>query len=311
MSWGARQWLRLTKESTYGTFNGSPGTGEQIWMRLTGDNPFTVMPKPQPYEIMSCDALGEPIQEDNQIFFTDGNLTCPAYPSQMAFLLNQLTGIAGSGTPAVYSLPSFTADYFDGARTRRYLGCHMQAGTLAVPATGGPATWNLAIIAWKPDTTNPTLAEPATSVFPTDLPLRLQDSAGAFKLAPADSVRTKYNSFTATWTNTIAREQDETAYPTLLYAGRRNTFQGVFHYLSGETDRAIFEGRTTTTYNQVTFTRAGHHTILLDWKGKGKMKNFQPNFRMQGRSYVTLDMAAFFDPSSGVNSSFSYTVTAP
>lgn len=311
MSWGARQWLRLTKESTYGTFNASPSAGEQIYIRLTGDNPFTVMPKPQPFEIVSCDAIGETVQEDNQIYFTDGNLTTPAYPSQMAFFLSQLTGAAGSGTPAVYALPSFTADYYDGARTRRYLGCHFQTGMLAVPASGGPATWSLAIISWKPDSSNPTFTEPALSSFPSDLPLRLQDTVSALKLATSDATRTKYNAFSATWTNNIAREPDETAYPSLLYAGRRCAFQGVFHYLTSETDRALYEARTTTTYNQITFTRTGQHTVLLNWNGKGKVTGFSPNYRMAGRNYVTLDMVALYDGAATPNASFAYTVTAP
>ena len=38
MGWGARQWLRLTKETTYGSYDSG---GTTVWIRLTGDNAFT------------------------------------------------------------------------------------------------------------------------------------------------------------------------------------------------------------------------------------------------------------------------------
>lgn len=303
-----RQWLRLTKEATLGTFDASAAAENIVWPRLTADNAFSMIPQIEAYTINSFDARAEPVQFDSGRKMLSGQLTTPFYGSQAAFFLSAATTLVGTGSPATYSLSSFTADFYDGVRTRRYLGCQIANATLNCP-TSGPATWQFQIVGQKVDGSNPTLAEPAGTVWPTQVPYKIQDTSTKLKLGTADVARAKYTNLTCVFANTLVGELTEESFPTYVYGGRKISVSGGFFYLSGETDRAAYEALTTYTTNELTFSRTDFHTVLLDWKGQGRITNYGNEWKMSGQSKFNLEMTSFFDHAAG--SSFSYTVTAP
>ena len=304
-----RQWLELVKEATYATYDGSAIAADKTWVRLASDGAFSMIPQVEAYTIKSYDARAEAIQYGTNRTLLAGTLTTPFYGSQADLFLRLATGLVGTGSPPNYDLPSFTINHYDGVRTRRYLGCKIASATLNIP-TSGPATWSFSVVAHKPDATNPTLAEPAGTVFPaaTDLPFTLQDTAGGFKVG-SNTPRTKYNSITCTFTNVLSGEQTESPYLTHVYGGRDITFGSTFWYESGETDRAAYESATALTIVDLTVARSGGYSVLFDWKGQGRITGYSNNLPMGQKGKASLTVMSMFDPTP--SASFSFTVTPP
>lgn len=298
--WGARQWLRITKEATWGTYDASATEGNIHWIRAAQDNFFTMQPAPVPYDIMSADALNEIIQTDSEQILVTGTLITPLYASQAQSLTDWATKLRSTGTPATYSLDSFTVDHFDGIRTRRYLGTRVTTWNIAGSNSAPVILLSLGLQAWKPDTSNPTLAEPAESVFPTTLPFTFQKTAGTLKIGSA-TARTNYQSLTLQGQNTLDGQFCEDQYVAgLEYCGRRMSVQARAMYKSGEVDRLAFESQSAQANCEVTFTR-GSSTLKFDFAAKCRIIGHEVDAPMSAVKYVNLDIKSVRDASAGTS----------
>lgn len=305
--WGARGWLRATKEATWGTFDGSATVIH--WIRLAGDSAFAMFPTPAPYIINSADSLNEPIQTEAQQIRVSGGLVTPLYHSQAADLLAWGMSPIATGTPATYSLASYTLDHFDGVRTRRYLGCRVASIGIAAPASG-PAMLTFSLVGWKPDSSDPTLAEPGIADFPTTTPYILQSTKGGVKLG-ADAVRTGYRSLSLTIANILDSPFCEDVYVSdILYCGRTITLDTQLAYVSGtaSTDRAAYEGQTANAKAEALFTQ-GSNSIKFDMHTKARITNYASESPLGAAKFTSMTLTGFMDAAQTPDKSFTLTVT--
>lgn len=268
--WGSRQWVRLTKEATRGEFDTGASAGNIAWMRLDSDNAFDMDMAPQQYMIRSADALNMPVQSDFQHYKTTGSLNTLMYPSQANFLLDWAITLASAGTPATYTPKTVTAHWFDGVRVREFLGVHVM--TFGLTSTAGqPVRLALGLEAWKESLSHSVaLAEPASTVFPTDLPFNHGATSGGLKIG-SNTARTQYESFGLNIANLNAVSFNEATYPDIDFGGRDATFTAGLRFASGEIDRAAFQTHATLTQADITFARTGAHTVKLDLRTRGKL----------------------------------------
>ena len=306
LTWGSRGWLRATKEATWGTFDGSATVIH--WIRLAGDSAFGMYPTPVPYLINSADSLNEPIQTDAQQIRVGGALVTPLYHSQATDLLAWGLTLQSSGTPAVYSLNSYTLDHYDGVRTRRYLGVRVASLGIMAP-TNGPGMLNFSLIGWKPDSSNPTLAEPAITDFPTALPYTLQGTLGSLKIGN-NTARTKYKSIDFSMANILDAPFCEDVYVSdILYCGRNVSLKAQLAYNStmGSTDRTAFEGQTAQTHALVVFTQGGN-TITLDLHTKARLTEFALDSPLGAAKFVNMSLSGMMDSAQTPDKSFTFTI---
>lgn len=305
--WGARSWLRATKEATWGTFDGSATVIH--WIRLAGDSAFAMAPAPVPYIINSADSLNEPIQTEAQQIRVAGGLVTPLYHSQAADLLAWGMTPVGSGSPATYSLPSYTLDHYDGVRTRRYLGVRVASIAISAPANG-PAMLTFSLVGWKPDASNPTLTEPGIADFPTTTPYILQSTVGGVKLGP-DAVRTRYRSLTFTVANILESPFCEDVYVSdILYCGRIITLDTQLAYVSAtaSTDRAAYEGQTVNAKAEMRFTQ-GDNNVLIDMHTKTRITNYTAESPLGAGKFASMTLTGFMDAAQTPDKSLTVTVT--
>lgn len=307
--WGSRQYLRATLEDEPGTRKTTPGTGEQIWIPITGDNGFSMVKAPSMYEIFSAHSLNESITVDSQLLNTTGSLTVPFYPSQAAFMLAQVADIVSTGTPPVYRKKTMTLDYFNGVNTESYLGVHVQKATLTAKANAGAASWSLNLVAWKPEDSPTALASPAPTVFPTDKPFRLTHTKGLLKVGSTTAL-VQYNSITMNWENTLAVEACEDENPDIAYGGRKVSFSFDQKFKS-TTQQLAYEGVTTSATNEVTFTRADVGSVKFDFNSKVHFSAFSRSHPLGGSAMQTITGMARFDASNSPAGSFEYVITGP
>ena len=295
MGWGARQWLRLTPEVTFGEYNSG---GTAVWVRLDTDNAFTPIITPGRGPIRDAAGGNRPVQMVSSTYSIAGNLSTLLYPTQASALLGWATTISGN------DLGSYTADYYDGQRVRRFLGGKVDSLKLSCSATGGEgvlrAEFGLSFQTYAGS--DPSLAEPAFSVFPTTIPYVLKQSSTGFTVG--GSVRTKYNKFEAMFKNRLQKTYDELAYPSnITYCGRDTSFSTSFQY-TATTDQGNYESQTALTCAMI-FTHPTN-TLTLDFKASGYMSTRTRSMPLGDVSREDYTIESFFD--SSATTDFSFTV---
>lgn len=304
-TWGANQWCRVTPETTYNTYNTS-GTGA-FWIRLSGADSLKLQPRPNSYQIMSADALGETIQSDFGTVSIAGSIKTPAYPSQFANLLPLVADLVAVGSPATtYVKKSFTLDWFDGLRARRYKGCYLTECGLSAAADKGGFSWALGVVAREVEALTG-FTRPAANLFPAELPFKLQDSAGAFRIN--NTVRVGYQSFGLKIGNKIAANFFESRWADLDYVGRETEFTAKVKYKANEADQAAYEGHTVQALNQIVLARTGVQTVTLGFGANCVFSNFDLSHALDNLVFADLTAMARYD--STVGGSFSWSVQNP
>jgi hypothetical protein len=295
MAWGAQQWVRITKEATYGTFDASALTADINWYRLTGNNPFTMRVTPQRQTIRSADGGNRRRQVVATRKVVAGNLSTQFYPSQAAKLL------AAGMTLTSNDLSSYTIDYWDTVQEQRFLGCKVQSLAATGTATGDhiPMT-----IGWLGQSkgTPVTLTQPADTVFPTDLPYLHFESKGLLSIG---GTITKYSSLGFDLKNHLDGTWDEDQYITsCLYCGRDLDLTVKLQYISS-TLRAALEAQTALTITSA-WARSGGVTSTLDLKTKSYVATVSDDLALDKAGYQTIKIEAFYDAAAGTD--FAFTV---
>src|SRR3954447_589708 len=130
LMWGSQSWCRLTKEAAYGVYDDSAAPADIIWVRLASNNACTIRTAPQRQVIRSADGGNRRRQVCGKRKAVGGGINTLFYPSQAAFWLG--AGLTLAGTPN--DLSSYTCDFHDTVRGRRFLG-----GKIATLAASGTA----------------------------------------------------------------------------------------------------------------------------------------------------------------------------
>ncbi len=120
----ARQFLRFTPETTYGTYNSS---GTATFVQIDQNNPFTMRPVPVRWSIRSAGGFNRRVQTGSSKTSLQGNLNSLCYGSQMAAFSSWIFASSSNVLPSatidhviVMDDPSSTKVY------RRYLGVMVQ-----------------------------------------------------------------------------------------------------------------------------------------------------------------------------------------
>jgi hypothetical protein len=296
MGWGSRQWLRVTPEVTFGTYN-TPGTGA-FWIRLSDDSAFTMEPTPKRWVVRSADGGNRPVLSGANRSSLEGDLKTLLYPVQAAQLLTMATTLTS------FDLASYTLDHFDTVRTRRYLG--IKAASLAIAAAAetqeGLATVALKLVGQKEDSADPTLAEPAITVFPAGNPYTLQELSGALTIGA--SARTAFKSMTWSLTNKLEASFESGRYVNnVTYCGRDVTLDADMQYASA-TDRTSWETQAAQAVTAV-FTKASPAKVLtLNMYAANRINSLGRATPLGGVSRQTIQLMGQVD---GTNGDFAFT----
>jgi hypothetical protein len=295
MAQGMRQWGRITPETTFGTYNVS---GTANWVRLTGDNASTIEPTPQRFRIKSADGGNKVVMSGANRVKVEGNISTYLYPSQAGSFLALATTLTS------FDLGSFTYDHFDSVRLRRYLGCKVAKATITCAAESdeGNAKISLDIVAQKQDSVDPTLAEPAVTVFPTGLPYTIQELSGALTIGA--SARTAFKSLAIAFNNTLAANFESGVYVNnVTHCGREILIDADLQYASA-TDRAAWEAQTAQTLTAV-FTKVSPAKILtLTFNAANRINSLSRTLPLGDVSRQGIQLQSQVD---GTNGDFSYT----
>lgn len=293
MGWGAQHWVKITPETTYGTFDGA---ATPIYIRLHADNAFTMIPTPRIKDIRSADGDNRPVQVVSSVTTYSGNLMTPLYPTQAAALLGWATTITSN------ALPSYTVDHSDTIRVRRYLGVGVNSLGLACAAdTDEGIVYATLGLTGQTIASDPTFTKPAFSNYPTENPYTHKQSSTGFTVG--GSTRTKYNMFRLNVANKLVGTVDELAYISgLTYCGRDVTFSTSFQY-TANTDQGNYESQAALDCS-IVFTHSTN-ALTLDFNTKGRMSKRSRSLPLGDVSREEYEIRCLYDSSASGDFAFS------
>lgn len=294
MSWGANSWLRITKEATYATFDGSASAGNIIWARLHSNNGCTIRSTPQRQIIRSADGGNRRRQVVSSRKVVAGNINTLFYPTQAAFWLAAATTLTSN------DLFSYTIDFWDTIAVHRFLGCKIH--TLSLMGTAAGDFIPLASSWTGSSQTTATLADPGPTVFPSENPYSHIESKGLLSIG---GVATKYSAMGVQIKNTLDGSFDEDQYITsLFYAGRDVDLTVRLQYVAA-TLRTALEAQSALTVSTA-WARSAGLTSTIDLKTKNYVATVADELPLGGASYQAIDIQCFYDQAATTD--ISYTV---
>lgn len=305
---GVRQAVRITRESTFGTFNGSALAADKATIILSQDNPMTLQMKPRIWEVRNAAYDGRAVRQGTAQSETSGKLSTFLYPSQCKLLLELATKLSSG---ACRALDSFTLDYIhlleDGSCTptyERFLGC--QIAKIDVNSNNnGQGVLVMAdsdIVAQK-RTTIPSIdfPEPLSTDYPDQNPYVFQDSAGTLLIA---SSITNYSSLNLSITNTIQQRWDENRYPARSKWRERQTTLSVTLLEKNNDLRDAFENQTALSveYNY----NNGIDNLKIDLNTRNYVQSLTNNRPLSGDFEQTAVIRNRIDPALNTDLTMTY-----
>jgi hypothetical protein len=296
--WGAQQWCRITKESAFGVFDSGAAPASIVWVRLVGNNPFTLRAQPQRQIIRSADSGNRRVISVANRKVIAGNMNTIFYPTQAAFFLD--AALTLTSTPS--DLHSYTLDYWDTIRGHRFLGAKIESLTAAGTATGDYLPLTMTWRAQSRDVV--TLAQPTINVFPTENPYQHVESKGHVTIG---TVQSKYSSFSVAVKNVLDGTWDEDQWiSALYYCGRDIDMSMHLQYLS-PTMRDEFNSQAPLVVTAA-WARAGGLTTTFDLKTQNYISDVGDDVPLNAAAYQTIGIQTFFDGVSGALTDASFTV---
>lgn len=293
MGWGAQQWLRITREATYGVRNPSPSGSDVIWCRLYQANPFTMRPTPQRQVIRSADASNRRRQVVAARIVYTGQLQTLLYPSQASYWMT------AAATLVANDLNSYTIDYVDSTRTLGYLGCKVQTLGITSNAQTDYIPLSVGWMAQRVDATMTSLNQPSDGNFPTEVPYEHTESAG--QMIVGGSTLTRYSSATVTFNNVLQGTWDEQAYITnCYYCGRDVDFTIRAQYVAA-TLRAAFEAQSPLTCSLKWARTSPSNSVTINCQTRNYTGSISDEIPLDGPAYQTLNFQTFYDPTAGTD----------
>ena len=300
----AREFLRITKEVTFGTYQASPPTSDVCVIQLTAPNAFTMRPVPRFANTRSAGASNRPVTTQSAQVEVKGKLNTLLYPSQAKVMLPWAITLSGT----VLDLGSVTIDHAfrldDGSALtyRRYLGCKVDALALSASNSGDAIRMATSydITAQKPATiTVSDLPEPAYGTAPTypgDNPYLFEQSKSLISIGGV--TRANYRSFGLNVKNILRGPFDENQYISSLHWSGRDVSFDLDARILAATDRAALEAVTQQALS-VGLTD-GTNTCTLNAQGNCYIKSVSDDLAWGDPGfYQKLMMEAYLDTTAG------------
>ncbi|WP_422929201.1 phage tail tube protein [Singulisphaera sp. PoT] len=294
----ARQFLRITPETSYGVFNSS---GVKTIIQIDQANPFSMRPTPIKWAIRSAGGYNKRIQTGSSKVSYNGTLNTLMYGSQMA----QIFPLIAETNPT--TLSSFTVDHCllmdDNSNTkvyRRYLGVMTQQAQISASESNQLMRLQLQLIAQKDAAiTASDFPEPAVGAYPYDAPYVFEMSSGTFTLG---SSRVEFEEFNLTIQNILDPRFFASQYLTRCkYCGRDVNFSTRFPYVT-TVDRANFESVSSVAAS-ITFAN-GAHSIGINLQSNNFYANVQDDLALDKVHLQSIDMEAYLDVTAGTDATF-------
>jgi hypothetical protein len=290
--WGATQWLRLTKEAVFATFDVAATVVH--WIRLIEGASFGLEATIYPWTIRGADGGNLRQQRGNQRLAYIGRLRTPLYPTQAVNLIPWLctpTTVGGRK-----QLDSYSADLWDGNEIRRWVGLRPTGGNITSDNGRDYLMLELDLQAKMPGTPPGTFAEPASTVFPAEHPYVHQDSSGLITLG---SAVTNYKSLSVTIRNMIAANFNESQYVTGIdYCGRDVSAQIVAEN-NATTNRIRYEGSAAVAASVGFNVASPAHSFTLNMQGNCFVGARTVDRDFGNNQYETLTIESYKDGTSG------------
>jgi hypothetical protein len=299
--WGATQWVKFTQElsASWGVYNAA---GTVLWLRLIEGASFSPDGEPIPQLIRSADGGNLPQQYFSRKIRYMGSLRTPVYPSQsIALLSSMFTPVVVNGRK---QLPSWTADYFDGIEVRRYVGLRF-LGRCELSFDNG-RDYGLLNAAWRAQQpgTAPALPEPASTVFPTEIPYCFQDSSGLVSLG---GTLAGYKSLTVFAENLFKENFNESQYVQNLDYTGRNVGWDIVLENNNSTMRTNYENQVALAGSVGFNVASPAHAMTFNTQGACFINSRRVDRSFDDNQYQSLGIRPVKDPVTGLDLSFSAT----
>lgn len=300
---GARRYLRLTPETTWGTFN-ALGTG--LIVDLDTANSYTVRPKPVAVDVRSAGGRNRRIKKVSKKTALAGNLNMLLPGSHATAIAAWIC--AAEGTDA---LGSMTIDYCvqmeDTGNTlvySRHLGMMVQQATINSSEQAQLTRLALQLVGQQSATIDvDDFPEPLATAYPTDAYFTHEDLSGGVSISTS---RTEFETFNVTIKNMLDVKFFESRYPTRIkFCGRDVDWTSKLAYKI-VTDRSNYESNTPVAASAA-FDN-GSKTMTLSFKGKNHYDNVEDDLDDSKVWLQELSMQSFWDTTATAND-FAITVT--
>lgn len=309
-----REFLRLTKETTYGVFPTSPAAGTQMLVSLPSDNSFTVRKMIDPIDMRSAGADNRRVKRIVKTYKVGGGLKTLVRPSQATLLGSLATGITGGNCK---TLPSFTCDhgfYLENSgctvELRRYMGCMMDLTLTASNTAEGTLMMADATIIGQSasiitGTDFPTPADTDLGAIDNEAPYAFQDCTGALTIG---SVRTLYSSWSFHFGNKLITYPGEGPTIGLLAWRSRDPSVTISNLYTSPQDRIDYEAAAAKA---VSFTFTEGTASLAFALGAANYFDAPKDDLKVGDGFFMQEITLqnFVDPATGTD--FTLTVVAP
>jgi len=312
-----REFLRITQEAVYGTFNTPTATtspyttsAPQALISLPADNSFTVRKSINRLDLRSQGAYGRRVKPISRTYDVGGKLMTRVRPSQAGLIATLLGGLSTGNCP---DLPSFTCDHGfmleDGLcspEITRYAGCKAD-GTLAVANTtdGMMMMADLTITAQSAAlitvTDFPVPSAVALMSVDNETPFAFQDCLGALTIGGA---RTDFSSISFNFGNKIIPYRGETATISRLTWRSRDPSVTIANLYKSIQDRQDYENVTPKVVS-FTFTE-GASSVAFNLGAANLFDAPQDDLKLaDGYFMQTITLQNFIDRTTGTD----FTVT--
>lgn len=308
---GVRVAVRVTQESTYGTFDASASASNKMTILLPADNAFEGMMDPIIWRLRSAGYDGRQVRQGSKQFDAKCSVKTKLFPSQADFMLRLASGIGLSSNCRTF--PSATVDYRyileDTGCTvavERYLGCQIATCNMNSnnQGDGCQVTWEANWVCQKRvDATGTDFAEPAGSDYPATDPFLFQDSQGTLTIG---SSITNYASLNLSIQNVIQRRWDEAQYPLRGRWRSRDITLTVGMLYKDNTFRNAKETQSPLAVSY-RYINALADNLLIDLKSQNYVDPHARTFPLQGDFEQTVTLKNNFDLTANTDFAFTYT----
>jgi hypothetical protein len=308
-----QRFLRITEESTFGTFNNG---GAQIYVRLSGDNAFLPMTDPEFWTVMDGSGLGIPAVYGSATSSNTSTLTTEITFTQANFLLGWAIQRVNSAQTSPWTtaelpndLASCTLDFawsqFDttALKTKRYLGCKVSSLGLSCSKESPKLMATFGVTGGTPQgnsfdsSSDPTLTAPALTVYPTDV-VTFEMLKGNVTIATA--ARTNYENFSLNVANVLVPYWDESRFPNAIRLGGRTvTASSKWRLKSTVLDRNTYEQAVQQSAVYEFINAAATHNITFNFNTNGYISSYKEDSPLQREVYYAWSYASYLDPVAG------------
>lgn len=295
------RYLRVIRETAFGQTPENPSAEDVAYLRLDQANAFTVRRKPITVDLPGLELGNLLVRRISARHEVTGRLSTLLDHARAALLLDWAAGLADG------EIPSFTCDYFDGLRRRRYLGVKVERLTITSAAESQVVRLNFDLRGMSTAEVDPTAEQfPAPSM--SDLPVGTlyvhEDLADGGLVLGA--VRGEFRRVVVEITNRLPPRWDELPHVSRLpFHGRRIRLNAELYHKS-TTDIAALEEQTPRA-GAVVWTR-GSSSVALDFHGQCVLDRLIDDEPLDDDSYQNAESTVLYS-GGGVDSDLTITVT--